>query len=58
MRYSEKGRLAHQHPGNLFAADLHVLSKTEQDSASPEMASEFGLAQKDVKSLKKYLHQS
>ncbi|WP_338777302.1 hypothetical protein [Metabacillus sp. FJAT-52054] len=58
MRYSEKGERAHQSPGNLFSADLHALSKVEKDSAPMELASEFGLTLREVRDLKKHLHQS
>ncbi|MBS2969816.1 hypothetical protein J9317_13675 [Metabacillus sp. KIGAM252] len=58
MRYSEKGEMAHQSPGNLFSADLHALSKAGKDSSSMELASEFGLTLREVRNLKKYLRQS
>ncbi|WP_164462215.1 hypothetical protein [Bacillus sp. FJAT-42376] len=58
MRYSEKGEMAHQSPGNLFSADLKALAKMEKDSVSIEAAMEFGVALRELKDLKKNLHQS
>ncbi|MDX8359456.1 MULTISPECIES: hypothetical protein [Bacillaceae] len=58
MRYSEKSAISGKEGNQLFGVDFHDFIQRENDSTLIELASEYGLAVKDIKKLKKHLHRS
>lgn len=58
MRFGEKGFSAQAGENKLFGVDFHDFIQSEQNTNMIELASEFGLTLKDVKTLKKKLGRS
>lgn len=58
MRMSDKGYSAMNGANQLFNVNLHEFIAKEQQVTSLELASEFGISLKDVKTLKKQLGRS
>lgn len=58
MRHSEKGLWTQESGNKLLGVDFHDFIQREQSSTMVELASEFGLAMKDVRKLKKQLERS
>jgi hypothetical protein len=57
MRNNEKGELMHTRK-DVFGVDFHDFMVKEQNDTSVELASEFGISLREVKSLKKHLNRS
>lgn len=58
MRMSEKGHSATNGANQLFNINLHEFTAKENQVTSLELASEFGISLKDVRTLKKQLGRS
>jgi hypothetical protein len=58
MRFSEKSEHSHQIKNQLFGVDFHDFIQKEPDSTFIELASEFGISVRDVKTLKKQINRS
>lgn len=55
MKFSEKNNQAHG-SRDVFGVSFHDFIEKEKDSTYLELASEFGITVRDVKSLKKHLN--
>ena len=55
MRFGDKGMSAHLGENQLFGVDFRDFIQQEQSSKVIELASEFGLTDKDIKKLKRYM---
>ncbi|WP_157405983.1 hypothetical protein [Bacillus manliponensis] len=58
MRMGEKGHSATNGANQLFNVNLHEFAAKENETTSLELASEFGISLKDVRTLKKQLGRS
>jgi hypothetical protein len=58
VRNSAKGEFAQARTSELFNVDFHEFMKREAESSAFELASEFGLALREVRKLKKQLYRS
>ncbi|WP_192913005.1 hypothetical protein [Bacillus mesophilum] len=58
MRFGDKGMSVQSANNKLFGVDFHDFIQSEQRSNMVELASEFGLTLKDVKTLKKKMGRS
>ncbi|WP_456278162.1 hypothetical protein [Bacillus sp. AK128] len=58
MRFSEKGEHVANGSQHLFGVNFHDFIEKQNNSASMELASEFGLSLREVKQLKKQLGRS
>jgi len=58
MRNNEKNSVVQSGMNQLFGVDLHDFIQREQSNTMVELATEFGLQVRDVKSLKRKLGRS
>jgi hypothetical protein len=58
MKFSDKGAQSFTHHNQVFGVNFHDFIQREASSSSVELASEFGLTLRDVKTLKKNLSRS
>ncbi|PGB03584.1 hypothetical protein [Bacillus toyonensis] len=58
MRMNEKGHSVTNGANQLFNVNFHDFISKEQNNASMELASEFGISLQDVKRLKKQIERS
>lgn len=58
MRMNEKGNAVTNGANQLFNVNFHEFISKESQNTTLELASEFGLSLKDVKTLKKHLGRS
>lgn len=58
MRFGDKSMSVQSANNKLFGVDFHDFIQSEQQSNMVELASEFGLTLKDVKTLKKKMGRS
>ncbi len=58
MRYNRKNETANSGNSQLFGVDFHDFLQRQETSSSMELAREFGLSLKDIRTLKEKMGRS